>query len=158
VLIDEAKFPSQLVHALEVARGIAQGRVILLVGGSSRTSHDQLRRKGLIAALAADYTVITSQDPRLTNPATLIAEIALGSRLAGGREGETFACVVDRGEAIRHALAAAGPGDCVVLAGMGAEREFDIGGESRSWDEAAIAHTALIDLGYRPANTEPAAG
>jgi UDP-N-acetylmuramoyl-L-alanyl-D-glutamate--2,6-diaminopimelate ligase len=158
VLIDEAKFPAQLVHALEVARGLARGRVILLVGGSSRTSRDQLQRKGLISALAADYTVITSQDPRLANPTTLIAAIAQGARAVGGREGETFDCVIDREEAIRHALAAAKSGDCVVLAGMGAEREFDIGGESRSWDEAAIARNALTDLGYRPANTEPAVG
>jgi UDP-N-acetylmuramoyl-L-alanyl-D-glutamate--2,6-diaminopimelate ligase len=149
VLIDEAKRPAQLVHALEVARQLAAGnRVILLVGGSDRTGRDQLRRKGQVAALAADYAVFTSQDPRFADPASLVSQITEGARTGGGRRGKTFCCLIDRREAIRHALKAAQPGDCVLLTGKGAEDEFTVRGETQPWDEAAIAREVLVELGY----------
>jgi UDP-N-acetylmuramoyl-L-alanyl-D-glutamate--2,6-diaminopimelate ligase len=149
VLIDEGKTATQLVSALEVARQLAADhRVIVLVGGSDLTGWDQMRRKGQVAELLADYAVFTSQDPRFADPDALLEQIAQGARAAGGRAGETFSCIVDRREAIRHALETAQPGDCVLLAGKGAEDEFTIGAETQGWDEGRVARAALAELGF----------
>lgn len=149
VLVDEAKFPAQLVSALEVARQLAPGgRVIVLVGGSDRAGRNLLRQKGQVAALAADYAVFTGQLSRAADPASLVAQIAEGARAAGGIPGKMFACVVDRREAIGHALRAAHPGDCVLLTGKGVENAITLRGETQPWDEAAIARQVLAGLGY----------
>lgn len=149
VLIDEAKFPAQLVGALEVARQLApKGRVIVLVGGSDWAGRKLLSQKGQVAALSADYAVFTSQLSRAADPASLVAQIAAGARAAGGVPGESFSCVVDRRAAIGHALRTAQPGDCVLLTGKGAENTLTLRGETQPWDEAAIARHILAELGY----------
>ena len=149
VLVDEAKSLPQLVNALEVARQLApDGRVIALVGASDRAGRDLLRRKGQVAALAADYAVFTSQLTRFGDPAPLVAKIAAGAKAASGRRGKSFTVVVDRREAIRQALRAAQPGDCVVLTGKGAEDEITIRGATEAWDEATITRQLLLELGY----------
>jgi UDP-N-acetylmuramoyl-L-alanyl-D-glutamate--2,6-diaminopimelate ligase len=149
VLVDEAKSPPQLVNALEVARQLAPaGRVIALVGGRDLDGPDFVRRKGEVAALAADYVVITTQLARFADPAAVVAHVAEGARATGGVEDATFSCVVDRREAIGHALRLAHPGDCVLLTGKGVEDTLTVGETKHPWDEAAIAREILAEMGY----------
>jgi UDP-N-acetylmuramoyl-L-alanyl-D-glutamate--2,6-diaminopimelate ligase len=101
-----------------------------------------------VAAKLADYSVFTSEDPRLEDPDAIVAQIAVGAVSAGGREGQTFACVADRREAVRHALEAARAGDCVALLGKGHERSIVWGSEELEWDEAGVARALLAELGY----------
>jgi UDP-N-acetylmuramoyl-L-alanyl-D-glutamate--2,6-diaminopimelate ligase len=149
VLIDEAKSAFHTVNALEVARRLAgSNRVIVLVGGTTGTGREQARGKGQVAALVADYAVFTTQRTGVADPASLIKPIADGARAAGGRRGKTFTCIVDRRKAIRHALAAARPGDCVLLAGKGAENTIRVQDVFHDWDEAAIVREILVELGF----------
>lgn len=149
VLIDEAKSVTQLVTALEVARQLTPaGRVIAVVGGSDGAQPGVVAQKGEVAALVADYAVFTTQLARKTDPALLVAQIADGARAAGGIEDTTFVRVIDRREAIGHALQWARPGDCVLLTGKGVEDELTVLDTTYPWNEEAIARQILADLGY----------
>ena len=149
VLVDEGKLAPQLVSAIEVARHLAPaGRIIVLVGASDGGGRTLTRQKGEIVAMAADYAVFTTQLAVAADPAALVAQIAAGARAAGGIEDETFSCVVDRREAIAHALRIAQPGDCVLLTGKGVEDELTVGATTYPWDEAAVARQILAELGY----------
>src|SRR5690606_40199444 len=73
---------------------------------------------GEIAAELADYVVITSDNPRSEEPEAICREIAKGVE----RHGRTpFEIIVDRREAIRHAISIADAGDLVLIAGKGHE-------------------------------------
>lgn len=72
--------------------------------------------------------------------------MAQGAREAGAAEGSRFVVVPDRREAIRKAVAMAGPNDIVLLAGKGHERTLERMHETLPWDEAAEAQAALAAL------------
>ena len=111
---------------------------------------------GRVAASHADFAYLTDEDPRLEDRDSIIAEIAAGAVEAGAREGEGFARIPDRREAVRAAIRAARRGDVVVLAGKGHETSIDgaLSGRAHSvaWDEVGEAREALRIAGYgRPA-------
>ena len=68
---------------------------------------------GAIAAKAADVTIITDDNPRSENPATIRAEMLAGA--VGARE------IGDRAAAIREGVGMLGPGDVLLVAGKGHE-------------------------------------
>ena len=79
------------------------------------------------SAELADLTVLTAEDPRTESLAEILEEMAEGARSRGGREGETFWRVPDRGEAIRFALRLAREGDIVLSCGKGHEQSMCFG-------------------------------
>jgi UDP-N-acetylmuramoyl-L-alanyl-D-glutamate--2,6-diaminopimelate ligase len=149
VVVDYAHTPTALAPVLELLRSLhPHGRLIAVLGSAGQ--RDLLKRPwlGEICARLADYSVFTSEDPRLEDATSIIRQIAAGAVSVGGREGETFVCLADRRDAISHALSRARTGDCVLLAGKGHERSMVWGSEERPWDEARIARQLLIDLDY----------
>lgn len=101
---------------------------------------------GAIAAGAADLVVITSDNPRSEDPEAIIAEIAAGipDELVGKTTRQ-----VDRRKAIAQALALAGPGDTVLIAGKGHETYQEAAGVRRPFDDRKVAAEELVALGYR---------
>ena len=149
VLVDEAQTPAQLAASLDVAQQVTPGgRVILVTGASDLISPDQLRQKGEVAMLAADFTAFTIQHARRTDPVTLVAHLVTGARAAGAVAGVHFACVTDRQEAIVHALGLAQPRDCVLLTGKADDATLTIGETTRPWNEAALVRELLAGMGY----------
>src|SRR5215213_6606108 len=151
VVVDYAHSPAAVGNVLGLLRRhYPQGRLAAVLGSAGQ--RDRLKRPwlGEVVAGAADYGVFTSEDPMLEDARPIVDEIAVGAVSAGGREGETFACITDRRDAIRHALEAARAGDCVALLGKGHESSIVWGTEERPWDEAGVARSLLAELGYRP--------
>ena len=72
--------------------------------------------------------------------------MAAGARSRGGREGETFWRVADRGEAIRFALSLARPGDIVLACGKGHEQSMCFGRVEHLWDDRVAMRAALSEL------------
>jgi UDP-N-acetylmuramoyl-L-alanyl-D-glutamate--2,6-diaminopimelate ligase len=70
-----------------------------------------------VSAELADLTVLTAEDPRTESLEDILEEMAAGARSRGGREGETFWRVPDRGEAIRFALRLAREGELLAVEG-----------------------------------------
>ena len=92
---------------------------------------------GAAAARRADRVVVTSDNPRSEDPAAIIAEIATGLPEHGA------ACEPDRAAAIRRAIAAARPGDCVLIAGKGHESYQEVNDVRAPFSDAGIARAAL---------------
>jgi UDP-N-acetylmuramoyl-L-alanyl-D-glutamate--2,6-diaminopimelate ligase len=71
--------------------------------------------------------------------------MAAGAKSKGGREGETFWRIPDRGEAIRFALRLARPGDIVLSCGKGHEQSMCFGRVEHPWDDRIAMRAALAE-------------
>ena len=143
VFIDFAHAAGALTEALAELRSMAAGRVLAVFGSTGRSDHDR-PGMGRAAAAGADHFVITTDDPVLEDPAEIASEVAAGAAGAQGR----FEIVLDRRQAIRRALALAGPGDVVLLAGKGHERTMVLAGGREPWNEREEVEAALREMGY----------
>ena len=133
VLIDYAHTPDALENVLTAVRGFAKGRTVALFGCGGDRDRTKRPRMGAIAARLADFTVVTTDNPRTEDPEAIIADI-----LAGMRGCDRCAVVVDRVEAIRYALDHARAGDVIVLCGKGHETYQEVGRTRRHLDEREI--------------------
>ena len=142
VLIDFAHTPDALEQVLAAMRPLVGGRLIVVFGGGG--DRDPAKRPEMGAAVAryADHAVVTSDNPRTEDPAAIVAQVSAG--ISGCDSVE----IVDRREAIRHALDNAAPGDTVLLAGKGHERYQVVGTEVRPFDERRIVLDHLAEGGH----------
>jgi UDP-N-acetylmuramoyl-L-alanyl-D-glutamate--2,6-diaminopimelate ligase len=146
VLVDYAHTPDGLEQALTSARELvgSNGRLIVVFGAGGDRDRAKRPLMGSVASRLADLAVLTSDNPRSEDPDAIIKEVASGSNAEGQLEVE-----VDRKTAIGQALAAAKPQDVVVIAGKGHELVQEIGGQAVAFDDAAVAHEALVEIGRR---------
>ena len=139
VLIDYAHTPDGLENVLSSVRGFCNGRLISVFGcGGDR---DPIKRPimGEIGARISDLAIITSDNPRTEAPEAIIADITPGADKAG----KPYEVVVDRIEAIRHAMDIAKKDDIIVLAGKGHETYQEICGVKHHMDEREIVADIL---------------
>ncbi len=137
VIVDYAHKPDALDNVLRTARELATRRLIVVVGAGGDRDRGKRPLMGAAAARHADAVVITSDNPRSEDPEAIIAAIAEGAGSAAVR-------LVDRREAIDHAIGLAGPGDVVVIAGKGHETYQEIaGGVKLDFDDREVAREAL---------------
>ena len=146
VIVDYAHTPGAMEKVLTLLRDLhPSGRLIAVFGSAGERDVEKRPLQGAIAARLADFSIITSEDPRFEDPDAIIAQIATGAEAAGAEAGKRLFCRTDRRDAIRLALDLARPGDCVLLAGKGHEASIIRGREKLPWDEAAVARELLID-------------
>jgi UDP-N-acetylmuramoyl-L-alanyl-D-glutamate--2,6-diaminopimelate ligase len=148
VVVDYAHTAESLAKVLDVLRPLTRGRLIAVFGSAGDRDRVKRPHMGAVAAQLADFSVITDEDPREEDAMSILREIAAGAEQAGGREGETYVCVVGRREAIATAFRLAQPGDTVLLAGKGHEQSIVIGREKFPWDDRVVAHEELAAVGY----------
>ncbi|HET8622538.1 MAG TPA: UDP-N-acetylmuramoyl-L-alanyl-D-glutamate--2,6-diaminopimelate ligase [Gemmatimonadales bacterium] len=132
VLRDYAHTPDALERALRTLRPLTSGRLVVVFGCGGDRDRGKRPLMGRVAADLADLAIVTSDNPRSENPESIIDEIE------AGMSGAPHLRIVDRLEAIRHALGGAGPDDTLLLAGKGHETYQIIGTERRSFDEREI--------------------
>jgi len=146
VVVDFAHAPDSLRRALDLLRARFRGRLIAVFGCIGE--HDRERRfhMGRVAAEIADYTIVTDDNPYSEDRWQIIEEIAAGLRAAGKREGQDFALVPDRRQAIAQALAMATDEDVVLLAGKGHEQEVHLTGSSYRCDDREVARRVLREM------------
>ena len=153
-IVDFAHTPNALRVTLQTARAmpaeasVAGGapRVIAVFGSAGLRDKEKRRMMAETAAQLADLSVLTAEDPRTESLDAILAEMAAGATKAGGREGETFWRVPDRGEAIRLALKMARPGDIVLACGKGHEQSMCFGRTEHPWDDRTALRAALAEL------------
>jgi len=140
VLVDYAHTPDSLQNVLEAARGLTGGRVICVFGCGGDRDRGKRPVMGRIADALAEKVIVTSDNPRSEDPEAIIAEILAGVDAPERR----VEAVPDRREAIRGALAWAGAGDVVVIAGKGHEQGQEFAGARKvPFDDVAVAREAL---------------
>lgn len=139
VLIDYAHTPDSLENVLKTVRGFCKGRVIAVFGcGGDR---DPFKRPimGKIAAEFADFSVVTSDNPRTEDPNAIIAQIVAGMSGAENR----YTVIENRVAAIGWAMEHAKADDIIVLCGKGHETYQEIGHEKRHLDEREVVASYL---------------
>jgi UDP-N-acetylmuramoyl-L-alanyl-D-glutamate--2,6-diaminopimelate ligase len=148
IVVDYAHSPDAIDKVLRDLRAITTGRLMAVFGSAGE--RDVLKRPemGRIAAELADVVIVTDEDPRAEDPDEINRQIADGARSAGARDGDDLWVINDRRSAIAHAIALAGRGDTILLAGKGHEHNMFVGAGSVWWDEAEVARQELDAAGY----------
>jgi UDP-N-acetylmuramoyl-L-alanyl-D-glutamate--2,6-diaminopimelate ligase len=140
VIVDYAHTDDALEKVLNSAREITPGRLIIVFGCGGERDRTKRPAMGEIAARAADFAIVTSDNPRTEDPMAIIAEIVKGM------EGGQYLVIPDRREAIRAALAKARRDDTVVIAGKGHETYQTIGTTSHPFDDRVVARELLDEF------------
>jgi UDP-N-acetylmuramoyl-L-alanyl-D-glutamate--2,6-diaminopimelate ligase len=147
VIVDYAHKPDALDNVLRTARELAQRDLVVVVGAGGDRDTGKRPMMGAAAARLADRVVITSDNPRSEDPEAIIAAIAAGAdeaRLEGAARAREVERILDRRAAIEDAIAGAGSGDVVVIAGKGHETYQEIaGGVKLPFDDREVAREAL---------------
>jgi len=135
VLVDYAHTPEALDNVLRAARELTTGRLIVVFGAGGDRDRGKRPLMGDAAVAHADHVIVTSDNPRSEGPDAIIAEVA------GPHDVERIS---DRREAIAAAIAAARPGDVVVIAGKGHEQGQEFAdGVKHPFDDVTVAREAL---------------
>ena len=133
VIVDYAHTPDSLVNVLQAARGLGDGKLIVVFGAGGDRDRDKRPLMGRAAAAHADRAIVTTDNPRSEDPAAIAAQVAEGR----------LEIVLDRRRAIETALADAAPGDVVVIAGKGADTEMEIATGNVAFDDREVARELL---------------
>ena len=139
IMIDYAHSPESLEKILKAVSSYTRGRVICVFGcGGDRDSRKR-PIMGEISGKEADYTIITSDNPRTENPKEIIDEIENGIKKTSGK----YEVILDRREAIEKAIKIANKNDIIVLAGKGHELYQEINGKLYPFDERTIVREII---------------
>ena len=142
IMIDYAHTAESLESILQAVKSYTKGKVICVFGcGGDRDKHKR-PEMGEVAGRVADYSIITTDNPRTENPEEIIAQIEKGIKKTKGK----YKVVVDRKEAIKEAIKMATPKDIIVLAGKGHEPYQEIDGVKYPFDEREIVKDIIQEL------------
>ncbi|MBQ8177818.1 MAG: UDP-N-acetylmuramoyl-L-alanyl-D-glutamate--2,6-diaminopimelate ligase [Clostridia bacterium] len=144
VIIDYAHTPDGLKNLLESARKLTDGRLILVFGCGGNRDSKKRSIMGRIAASLADFTVITSDNPRYEEPLNIISEIERGHKEISS----SYITIIERSHAVNYAVSTAESRDLVVIAGKGAEEYLEIKGERRPYSDRTEVLEVLKSLNY----------
>ncbi|MGE5329205.1 MAG: UDP-N-acetylmuramoyl-L-alanyl-D-glutamate--2,6-diaminopimelate ligase [Deltaproteobacteria bacterium] len=142
VMVDYAHSPDSLKNILETIKGYAQGRIVVIFGCGGDRDRTKRPIMGRIAGELADFTIISSDNPRTEEPEAIISEIEEGIK---GTKGE-YIIIPDRQEAIKYAVKNAVEKDIVVIAGKGHETYQVFKDRIVHFDDREIATEAIRQL------------
>lgn len=134
VLVDYAHTPDALENVLNAARKITPNRLISVFGCGGDRDKGKRPMMGRLSEKLADYTVVTSDNPRTEQPDAILRDITVGMR-----DHNRYEVIPDRAAAIAAAIRLAGDGDTVVIAGKGHENYQIIGTIKHPFDDRKVA-------------------
>ena len=134
IMLDYAHSPESLESILHAVKGYTRGKVISVFGCGGDRDTTKRAIMGEISGKIADYTIITSDNPRTEDPEEIVKEVESGIKRTKGK----YVCIVDRKKAIEHAIKMATKNDIVVLAGKGHETYQEVNGVKNPFDEKTI--------------------
>lgn len=142
IMIDYAHSPESLENILNAVKSYTRGRVISLFGCGGDRDSGKRPVMGEISGRIADYTIITSDNPRTEDPQKIVDQIEDGIKKTNGK----YEVIVDRVEAIKAAIKMANKRDIIVLAGKGHEPYQEINGVKHPFDERIIVNEIIDGL------------
>ena len=142
VILDYSHSPDALENILTTVRTFTRSRLIVLFGCGGDRDHGKRPIMGEIAGRLADFSILTSDNPRTEDPNAILASIEEGIKPTGGK----YVIIENRRDAIRHALEMGRDGDVIILAGKGHETYQDIMGVKRPFDEKVVVQELLREL------------
>ncbi len=142
IMIDYAHSPESLENILQAVKSYTRGKVISVFGCGGDRDSGKRPIMGEISGRIADYTFITSDNPRTEDPQKIVEQIEEGIKKTKGN----YKVIVDRKEAIKEAIQMATKRDIVVLAGKGHEPYQEINGVKYPFDERIIVREIIEEL------------
>ena len=142
IMIDYAHSPESLENILNAVKSYTRGKVICVFGCGGDRDTAKRPIMGEISGRIADFTIITSDNPRTEEPEKIVEQIEEGIKKTKGK----YTVIVDRIEAIKEAIKMADKKDIVVLAGKGHEPYQEINGVKYPFDERIIVNDIINKL------------
>ncbi len=142
VILDYAHSPDALENVLNTVRAFTKARLIALVGCGGDRDHGKRPMMGEIVGRMADFSILTSDNPRSEDPNAILLSIEEGMKQTDGE----YVVIENRREAIRYALEMGREGDVIILAGKGNETYQEIMGVKRPFDEKVIVQELLAEM------------
>lgn len=139
IYVDYAHTPDAVETALAAIRPHASGRLIAIVGAGGDRDRGKRPLMGAAAARGADIVIVTDDNPRTEDPASIRREV-----LAGCADAEEIG---DRAKAIARGVAMLRKGDVLLIAGKGHETGQIVGKETLPFDDLEVARQAAKELG-----------
>jgi len=143
VVVDYAHTPDGLENILKTGREIVENRLITVFGCGGDRDRTKRPKMGKIAAQYSDFCIVTSDNPRSEEPEAIIDDILPGMNEI---ERAHFAKIVDRRDAIEHAIRLARQGDLVIIAGKGHETYQLVKDQVLHFDDREVAREILKGL------------
>ena len=134
IMIDYAHSPESLESILRATKSYTRGKVISVFGCGGDRDTRKRPVMGEISGRVADFTIITSDNPRTEKPEEIVNQIEQGIKKTKGN----YKVIVDRIEAIKEAIKMVNKNDIIILAGKGHETYQEINGEKFPFDERKI--------------------
>ena len=147
VIVDYAHTDDALRNLTALARQMTAqsgGHIITVFGCGGDRDRTKRPKMGQAAGQGSDFVVATSDNPRSEDPLAILAEIEPALKATG----TSYTIKPDRAAAIRLALESAKPGDVVLIAGKGHEKDQILADRTISFDDSKIALSTLAQLGY----------
>ena len=137
VFVDYAHTPDALQNVLRTLRSLEPARILTVFGCGGDRDKAKRGPMGLAAEELSDWCIVTSDNPRSEDPEGICRQISAALR------SHNHEVIVDRRAAIRRAVAMAGPGDIVLVAGKGHESYQEFADRKIPFDDVAESATAL---------------
>jgi UDP-N-acetylmuramoyl-L-alanyl-D-glutamate--2,6-diaminopimelate ligase len=144
VIIDYGHTPDAVENVLENVRPLTRGKLIAVLGCGGDRDAAKRPLMGRAMGRLADYAIVTNDNPRSEDPASIAEAVRLG--VAEVKSDDAYELVIDRRAAIRHAIEIARPGDAVVICGKGHETYQIIGDKRWHFSDHEVAAEILRDI------------
>lgn len=143
VIVDFAHTPDSLENVLQTSREFSKRKVYVVVGCGGDRDRTKRPLMADVAVKYADYALFTSDNPRTEDPVQILGDMTghLSDKEA------SFEVIVDRTEAIKHAVELAQKDDIILIAGKGHETYQIIGKTKYDFDDRQVAREAIKEKG-----------
>ncbi|EHR51916.1 UDP-N-acetylmuramyl-tripeptide synthetase [Saccharomonospora marina XMU15] len=144
-VVDYAHKPAAVTQALQALRARTRGRIITVLGCGGDRDTAKRPMMGEAAVRGSDLVIVTDDNPRSEDPAAIRDAMLAGARTVSPAQGGEVLEIADRREAIAAAVARAGEGDVVLVAGKGHETGQEIGGVVHPFSDRDELEAAIRD-------------
>ncbi|MEA3422705.1 MAG: UDP-N-acetylmuramoyl-L-alanyl-D-glutamate--2,6-diaminopimelate ligase [Bacillota bacterium] len=135
ILVDYAHTPDALNNVLTIGKSFTKGRLISVFGCGGDRDKTKRPKMGRISEEIADFTIVTSDNPRTEDPEMIIKDILTGIQENSNR----YTVISDRKIAIEKSIEIAKPGDTIIIAGKGHETYQIIGTVKSHFSDVEVA-------------------
>ena len=142
IMVDYAHSPESLENILQAVKSYTRGKVISVFGCGGDRDPGKRPIMGEISGRIADFTFITSDNPRTEDPEKIVRQIEEGIKKTQGK----YIVITDRVSAIKEAIKMATKRDIIVLAGKGHEPYQEINGTKYPFDERIIVKELIEEI------------
>ena len=144
IYIDYAHTPDGLLNTLTALREVTKNRLILVFGCGGNRDSEKRSIMGEVAGEYADYTIITTDNPRYEEPYKIISQIECGIR----QKTLSYITIQNRYMATGYAIEMLKKGDVLVVCGKGAETYQEVMGVKTHYDDKESVREIIAKIKF----------